>query len=173
MGLRIYGYTGVVPRETLSEEELKDTPEECFLELRNPPRYTSRLEPLPEGVYVYTRLACEEHIGSYRLYADWRDWLSRSFIGVPAAEIDADEHRGQPFYELIDFSDSSGFLGPDAVETLSRNFDGWEHELEGHLEKLETDGLYLAYEEIYRQFQRCLLQLREHPGPGSSVLDFS
>lgn len=162
MGLRIEAYTGLVPKESLSDEELKQTPDECFLTIQNDPGYTDRMAPLTDGEYVFTRFVRHEDIGSYTFYAGWRDWLSRSFVGVPASEIDARAHRGLPFYLLIDFSDSSGALGPEAVETLSRNFDGWEHELEQHLGTLDTLDRQLSYEQTYRQFQRCLLDLREH-----------
>jgi len=131
MGLRISAYTGVVPEESLSEEERKETPEECFLEIRNPERYAARLQPLRDGVYVYGRLAQRENIGSYGYYSEWRDWLSRSYVGVPAADIDPRKHQGQPFFELIDFPDSSSFLGPEVAEKLSWNFDGWEHDSPG------------------------------------------
>lgn len=171
MGLRIIAYTGVVPRESLSPEDLEQTPEECFLELSNPRGYESRLAPFQPGLYVYRRHAMHEDIGGYGYYSGWRDWMSRSFVGVPAAEVDG-RHAGMPFYELVDFTDSSGFLGPDAVEELSWNFDGWEHELDQHLAKVESPDFRASYEETYRQFQRCLLHLREYPGPGSSVLQF-
>lgn len=62
--------------------------------------------------------------GSYGNYNEWREWLCRTFLGVePRAIWDAPEKfAGQPFVELINFSDCEGAIGPVTAAKLLKDF---------------------------------------------------
>jgi hypothetical protein len=62
--------------------------------------------------------------GSYGGYNKWRDHLATFGVGVPAAEIwaNTDKYQDGPFFELINFADNEGSIGPDAARDLDIDF---------------------------------------------------
>lgn len=62
--------------------------------------------------------------GSYGGYNEWRDDLSRSVLGVRASVVWETPmgYQGLPFYELINFSDCEGTIGPEAAVDLLKDF---------------------------------------------------
>lgn len=63
--------------------------------------------------------------GSYTGYNVFRDVLSTAFHGVEAGAIFKDPERyvDAPFFELINFADNEGTIGPDAAADLLKDFD--------------------------------------------------
>lgn len=72
-----------------------------------------------QGVSIY------HHAGSYGGYNAWRDRLARVHLGVSARTVwrDPEAYRDRPFYELINFADNEGFIGPEAAADLLLDFE--------------------------------------------------
>lgn len=62
--------------------------------------------------------------GSYSSYGEFRNALAGVFLDCTAREVWNNEHRfkGQPFYELIDFSDCEGVIGTEVCAKLHADF---------------------------------------------------
>lgn len=80
------------------------------------PDFPGRLEGSivrPNGVYEYAG-SCYFRAGSYSGYNEWRNELSIATIGVPAKTVwrTPSAYEDSPFFELVQFSDCEGFIGP-------------------------------------------------------------
>lgn len=66
----------------------------------------------------------EFRAGSYSGYNEWRAWLSQQALGVTPAVVwnDPPAYVDRPFYELIDFADNEGTIGPEAAADLAADF---------------------------------------------------
>jgi len=62
--------------------------------------------------------------GSYGGYNDFRERLSRYALGVPPQSVWSDPAawRDRPFYELVNFADNEGTIGPAAAADLAADF---------------------------------------------------
>lgn len=62
--------------------------------------------------------------GSYGGYNNWRNQLCRVVNGIPVSTLwtNADNHHDTPFFELINFADNEGCIGPLAAGQLYRDF---------------------------------------------------
>lgn len=62
--------------------------------------------------------------GSYSGYNEWRDNLAQRALGVSAETVWADErtYATEPFFELINFADNEGSIGPEAAADLAADF---------------------------------------------------
>lgn len=99
--------------------------------------------------------------GSYSGYNAWRQRLCRLALGVDCGDVwdSPDLYAGKPFVELIDFSDSNGFIGPEASSKLRSDFVRFAGEVEKGLKKgkeggnLSEDDEWFA--ESYRDWQKA------------------
>ena len=68
--------------------------------------------------------------GSYSSYNGWRRALCEAFNGMTDIEFwkDSDSLLDAPFYELINFSDCEGQIGPKVSEKLYQEFENPENE---------------------------------------------
>lgn len=138
MGLDITAYRKLEEvRPVAGDEDGYDEGLASFYESKD---FPGRFEGLKEGVFYR---AAEEHgfrAGSYSGYSAWRDWLAK-LAGYPAAgaEPSDDSFRdiyrkhhphaadvwkrdSGPFYELINFTDCDGTLGPVVAAKLAKDF---------------------------------------------------
>lgn len=62
--------------------------------------------------------------GSYSGYTRFRDNLAKAALGVPAVEVfnAPGAYEDQPFFELINFADNEGTIGPEAAADLEKDF---------------------------------------------------
>ncbi len=62
--------------------------------------------------------------GSYSGYNEWRDRLAERALGVSAETVWADErsYATRPFFELVNFADNEGSIGPEAAADLAADF---------------------------------------------------
>ena len=62
--------------------------------------------------------------GSYSYYNEWRNRLAQIILNVPAEIVwhNLEEYTNQPFFELINFSDAEGTIGPEASKRLHNAF---------------------------------------------------
>ena len=76
-----------------------------------------------EGLYSYEE-SFDFHAGAYDAYNEWREKLSYEMLGASPQEVweNADQYKGKPFYELIDFSDCDGTIGTKTSEKLYNDF---------------------------------------------------
>jgi hypothetical protein len=76
------------------------------------------------------------HAGSYSGYSIWRARLATfAWQDAPNSDILRDrfwdnimQHRGKPFYELINFADNEGCIGPVAADKLFDEFTTYRDE---------------------------------------------
>jgi len=98
--------------------------------------------------------------GSYSSYNSWRRALCEAIHGVNDSEFWKDEENyiGQPFYELINFSDCEGQIGPKVAEKLYQDFANPENEkkfFDYCKAKFETAYLQEFYEENWDDFKKA------------------
>ena len=72
--------------------------------------------------------------GSYSGYNEWRNDLAVLMLGVPASAVwgDTAAYADKPFYELIDFSDCEGVIGPVVAAKLARDFAEHQHKADAY-----------------------------------------
>lgn len=95
--------------------------------LRPNPHFPEQTDGLVEGNYSFQN-RFNFRAGSYSGYNYFRDQLCQSAHGITANEFfeKADEYKGKPFAELINFSDCEGFIGSITSAKLLKDF--VEHE---------------------------------------------
>lgn len=66
---------------------------------------------------------------SYGWYGCWRETLAKAVLGVEPVAVwtDFDSWRARPFFELINFADSEGCIGPEACADLLSDFQNPDH----------------------------------------------
>ena len=74
-----------------------------------------------EGFYYYTD-ATDIMQRSYGGYGGWRNHLCQVIHGIDQEEFWEDDHSGEPFNEIIHFSDCEGFIGPKTCAKLLEDF---------------------------------------------------
>lgn len=74
--------------------------------------------------YTTTGKSIRFAAGSYGGYNRWREELSKAALGVPPERVWANPgaYTDKPFYELINFSDCEGVIGPEVSAKLSHDF---------------------------------------------------
>ena len=96
----------------------------------------------------------------YGAHSAFRDALAMLVLGVSAETVWADPgaYRDRPFFELIQFADNEGNIGPLACADLAADFA--EH-------KRDAVGCDLAFQDDYRRWSDAC-----HAAAGTGVLDF-
>lgn len=122
---------------------IADAPDFSWTEAYANPEFPGRADSLP-AKFLYRSDETEHtvHVG-YSIHSYWRDWLAKT-AGYPAAEPDGIDDsytrmfphttaawRGHvgPFYELLNFSDCEGVIGPDTSAKLAVEFAEWEERI--------------------------------------------
>lgn len=97
---------------------------------------------LPGRCYLASGERFGWRAGSYGGYNTFRALLSNAAIGVSPEKVwrDPVAYQGAPFFELVNFSDCEGQIGPQACEALHADFTE-------HIDKLReafgsADGYY-------------------------------
>lgn len=80
-------------------------------------------EGIEEGRYSFSGDHHRFRAGSYGGYNYWRKMLAE-MVGKTPEQIweKPEEHKGTPFFELINFSDCEGFIGPKTSAKLYQDF---------------------------------------------------
>lgn len=124
MGLDITAYSKVTYLRPRNGDDWQR--DETFL---HPNRdFGDRADGLVEGIYKHAGKFLEFRAGSYSGYNRWRYWLATSALGVSPEVIweKPDDYKDKPFYELINFADNEGTIGPRTSANLAKDFA--EHE---------------------------------------------
>lgn len=106
---------------------------QSLIEFSNNPTHfpgAPRAEGLQPGIYAPGGDRIEFKAGSYTGYNEWRDHLAR-LVGWGS---DSEAFRAGPppagspkaaFYELINFADNEGYIGPKVAAKLAYDFSEW------------------------------------------------
>lgn len=113
--------------------------------------WRSYLDGLPEGVYTGQ---FREHFraGSYSTYNWWRELLCTVALGKEPKEIweNPEKWKDQPFFQLINFSDCEGVIGPITAEKLARDFQENRNRFIAHpLVRQPDSELYDAFQTAF------------------------
>jgi hypothetical protein len=128
MGLDITAYSKVrklqdLPRLEDGDIDWDEIGDEKIIVTANPD-FHERAEGIEEGLY-----ACdgEKHCfraGSYGGYNTFRNMLAQ--VGMGAADFEVwgqpGTYSGEPFFELVNFSDCEGMIGPKTCAKLYQDF---------------------------------------------------
>jgi len=121
MGLDITANRGLIPCALHGNADAAWNARHIYLTI-HPELFPERTTPVSEGCYQYAE-EFDFRAGSYSGYNRWRDQLSRFAHGVSPETVWGNaDYVGKPFYELIEFSDCEGFIGPVVATKLSRDF---------------------------------------------------
>lgn len=131
------------------------------------PDFVERADGLQTGLYdvggeVFDiqRGSWEPHIdhlrfsaGSYTSYGEWRRWLALSMLGARAEDVwkHKIDFLGKPFYELIDFADNEGVIGPKTSAKLAEDFVAHRERAISPVQTMDDVGQWAF--DLYNQFQ--------------------
>jgi len=78
----------------------------------------------PDCCYTVSGREIAFRAGSYSGYGEWREQLSQRALGAAATTVwaNAEAFASRAFYELINFSDCQGTIGPEAAADLADDF---------------------------------------------------
>lgn len=79
---------------------------------------------LEDGAWYEAEFDHSFRAGSYGGYNRWRRDLSQRALGVSPETVWAapDDYADKPFFELINFADNEGTIGPEAAADLAEDF---------------------------------------------------
>lgn len=155
MGLDVFYYAQIVPvpSEEVPLDEYGEPTDDYRAFFRHPDFGDAPYEGLVEGQVYRTIKAGHFRAGSYSGYGDWRNWLAR-VAGYPVAFLVRHERRqyvqsawdatSGPFWELLNFSDCEGTLGPVVSRKLAKDFADFQARADA-----------LAQNEWYREQYEC------------------
>ena len=146
MGLDVTAVSNAKRVGPLSDEKL----EELYRPVYVNDSFASHADGLESGFYDGLE-ELDFRAGSYSGYNWWREKLAE-FAGYPAKGRAHD----LPFYELINFSDCEGVIGPETSEKLAKQFEA--HMARAHAEI--DDECWLA---VYHRFARAF-DIAAHDG---------
>lgn len=150
MGLDISVYTDL--KFVQSDDDADDYAYDNYIHLYLNPYFSAHAGSLKPGFY-----AGESPFGfcagSYGSYSHWREWLSEMALKVsPKAVWEyPDKYQGEPFYEIIDFSDCEGFIGPEMACKLTGDFATYEDKA-AEYGYGPYDYLFKTYQNFYKAF---------------------
>ena len=142
MGLDIYAYSNLVKLDCVFNEDNEPIdrntgkPIDNYFKPHDNGDFPGRIEGL-DANSAYSFADCQDVFSlSYSGYSTWRDELAR-LAGYPvttnvmghssyAAGAWRRSCTGGPFYELINFSDCEGTIGPVVAKKLLRDFEEWD-----------------------------------------------
>lgn len=143
MGLDISAYSKLEYIETMDVEAWEnkywlhhsEMPFKTVMASHWEPVYAARATPMVEnGVYKITGEEFDFRAGSYSGYNRWREQLSFMATGLNPRTIwnNEDRYRNVPFFELIDFSDCEGIIGPTVAAKLAADFAAYQDKADRH-----------------------------------------
>lgn len=168
-------YARPIPRGRALEElerklarQGKEVWDVYFMLYPNQACFRQRLAGMKAGLYTYTRATRRYSFraGSYSGYNWWRNQLSYFIFGVDDATVWGSPHdfRGDPFVELINFTDCDGRIGTRVATKLAADFTSYAARARKWtpvpVESEDTAGWSKAdqlsyWRELYRDFARA------------------
>ena len=155
MGLAIRAYRKMTKiKNVVIDEEDPVLDDGLVVIVRANQDWPERLEGVEGGVYRSLSILDVGKIGSYSSYSSFRNELAKlSFQGRSASDVWAETEMGHlnegPFFELINFSDCDGLIGPKISSKLSKDFAEWNDRAYEHFVPYDYERykqLRLAFE---------------------------
>jgi hypothetical protein len=112
--------------------------------------WPGRAEGVTEGTIYAAAETMNFRAGSYGGYNEWRHWLARVMGYASAQDFWNRAPAGSPFYELINFADNEGVIGPVVAAKLAQDFAENERRAEECAE-----GSQPFYMDRYRTWKRA------------------
>lgn len=171
MGLDISAYRRVTKLDVIFDEDGeavdKETKEYVEHDVRvyANPNFPGREEGVEDGA-AYTAEDGMSFGTGYGAHGAWREELAK-LAGYPATPVDrgfgnpVKMHSGGawsaesgPFWELINFSDCEGTIGPVVSTKLARDFAEWDERAKQHDEDAGlSGGLYERFQKFRQAFE--------------------
>lgn len=161
MGLDITAYQQLspAPAEWIGPdgEVIDERYDEVFRFYGDNADFPGRGAGLEPGAYLY-EVADGFCPGPYSRYNRWREALAQ-MVGYPATNGRGDYHQHSagawaatagPFWELINFSDCDGVIGPTVAAKLARDFQTWDA---AAAERVDADDFYGMFTKFRRAFE--------------------
>ena len=130
------------------------------------PSFAQSFRGLEEGrCYLPEGESFEFRAGSYSGHGAFRDALSKIALGVPPGVTwqYPERYRDEPFFELINFSDCEGAIGPEACTDLARDFQEGHSKVRAQL----TNSFDGYFAELYDTWQEAF-----ELAAGDGLVDF-
>lgn len=105
-------------------------------------------EILPDAIYDFED-SFRWKAGSYSGYNSWRNWLATVAGWKSDEDAWSNGKNGQPFFELIHFSDCEGTLGTQTCQKLLQDFINFESKA-----KTMSQGSY--YFDMYTNWKKAM-----------------
>lgn len=112
-----------------------------------------RADGLTSGIYTYEE-AARFNAGNYRGFSHWRNQLAE-IAGYPAQDRKDDKHSASaweaesgPFWEMINFSDCEGTIGPKTSAKLANDFADHQAKADAH-EDDHFRALYAQWRKVF------------------------
>ena len=125
MGLYIIAVNKIKKIANFSEnwENLVDIDDKKLIRVKINNLFSSH-DHLESGIYVYEGEEMELSCGAYSSYSNFRNTLSNIAHNIDSTEIwnNYEMFKGEAFYELINFSDCDGVIGPTSSTRLLSDF---------------------------------------------------
>lgn len=156
MGLDITAYSGLQLEAEFNGEDYEDT---YKTRIYKNPDFPGRAEDMPvnDGIYTYAKIM-QFPAGSYSGYNEWRDNLAR-LAGYESARSCWEKHTSGLLFELINFSDCEGVIGPSVSAKLAHDF----AELQGKVDQIGGDAPDLIwFKQVYAKFRRAFEMAAEN-----------
>lgn len=173
MGLDISAYRNLKPCAAPAGADTGDEDLDFYFRRYDNDHFPGRAEGLTSEWYELPTADADSHAfraGSYRGYNTWREWLAK-LAGYPAV-LDSIEDRsgihnhsrgawnasGGPFFELINFADNEGTIGPVVSARLAKDFAEWDERAKAAAEAADDDAesrkwFYEKYQDWRRAFE--------------------
>lgn len=121
MGLDISAYEHVIYE---NDGRAVEDPSEGFVRLSHGTAFEERGNGLAAGLYRHEGETIGFPCGPYSSYGEWRARLCRAILSVEPQAVWQNEEQfaAEPFYELINFSDCEGVIGPLSSGRLAAAF---------------------------------------------------
>jgi hypothetical protein len=117
------------------------------------PRFRQSLRGLEEGrCYLVAGERINFRAGSYSGYNRAREAISRLALDVEPKTVwdNPDAYSEGPFFELVNFSDGEGTIGPEACADLAADFEQHRDRIAPLLDEDFGAGYYALWEQAFR-----------------------
>ncbi len=139
----------------LPDDESRDAVTDALHRVRNIPVFSERADGRPEGWYT-AKDVVRGPSSPYSGYGYFREQIAMRVLGVEPQTVwnDEETYEGKPFYEIIEFADNEGAIGPVTCAKLAKDF-------REHREKFLDEDTWLTF---YDDMTACLEAASEGAG---------
>jgi hypothetical protein len=162
MGLDITVYENVDFDSFVDEDEIAEEMEDDMYHIYVVYDPLNQSDGIKSGYYNVDGYSKSFRAGSYSGYNMFRSILCESYYGFPAKELwekmaQGDSMKGEPFVEMINFSDCEGVIGPKTSAKLYEDFVAHESDFEKFINEhsMITSDYKRYYIEKYKDWMEA------------------